>query len=123
MASAAPPAAAPSRICRSGCSSNASTKSANHCWMVPARSFTIIASQRMRRSVSGIENAVAMVRAMPSISCGLTNSAVSSSLAAPANFDSTSTPGSAGFWAATYSLATKFMPSFSGVTTPTCAVR
>ena len=34
---------------------------ANHCWMVPARSFPIMASQRIRRSVSGIDNAVAMV--------------------------------------------------------------
>ena len=104
-------------------SCSASMKSANHCWIVWPRSFVIIASQRIRRSVSGIESAVAMVRAMPSISCGFTSSAVSSSLAAPANFDSTSTPGSAGFCAATYSLATRFMPSCSGVTTPTCAVR
>jgi len=71
----------------------------------------------------GIDSAVAMVRAMPSISCGFTSSAVSSSLAAPANFDSTSTPGDSGFCAATYSLATRFMPSCNGVTTPTCAVR
>lgn len=49
-------------------SCSASTKSANHRWIVPARSFTIIASQRIRRSVKGIESAVAIVRAMPSMS-------------------------------------------------------
>src|ERR1700712_2136035 len=58
----------------------------------------------MRRSSSGIDSAVAMVRAMPSMSCGFTSSAVSSSFAAPANFDSTSTPGSAGVFAGTYFL-------------------
>ena len=36
--------------------------------------------------------------------------------AAPAKRDSTSTPGSSGSCAATYSLATRFMPSRSGVT-------
>ena len=39
--------------------------------------------------------------------------------AAPQNCDSTSTPGSAGSCAATYSFATRFMPSRSGVTRPT----
>src|SRR6267154_375465 len=33
------------------------------------------------------------------------------------------TPGSSGSWAATYSLATRFMPSRNGVTRPTRAVR
>src|SRR5579875_545277 len=42
---------------------------------------------------------------------GLTMSASPSSLAAPAKHDSTSTPGSAGFWLATNSLATRFIPS------------
>ena len=52
-------------------------------------------------------------------SCGLTSSASSSCSAAPANSDRTSTPGSSGSCAATYSLATRFMPSRSGVTSPT----
>ena len=46
-----------------------------------------------------------------------------SSRAAPANCDSTSTPGSSGSCAATYSFATRFMPSRNGVTKPTCASR
>jgi len=72
----------------------------NHCWMVPARSFLIIASQRMRRSIKGIESAIAMDRAMPSIIVGIhQQTPVSSSFAAPANFDNTSTPGSAGVFA------------------------
>ena len=43
------------------------------------------------------------------------------SQAAPANCERTSTPGSFGSCAATYSLATRFMPSRSGVTSPTRA--
>ena len=56
-------------------------------------------------------------------SLGLTSNAPASSSAAPASVDSTSTPGSSGSWAATYSLATRFMPSRIGVTTPTPAQR
>ena len=62
-----------------------------------------------------------MASAMASGSNGLTISASVSSWAAPANFDSTSTPGSSSDWAATNSLATRFMPSRNGVTTPTRA--
>ena len=40
------------------------------------------------------------------------------SSAAPANWDRISTPGSSGSCAATYSLATRFMPSRRGVTMP-----
>ena len=39
--------------------------------------------------------------------------------AAPANCDRTSTPGLSGSCAATYSFATRFIPSRSGVTSPT----
>ena len=54
---------------------------------------------------------------------GLTIRALFSWLAAPAKRESTSTPGSAGSWAATNSLATRFMPSRSGVTNATLAAR
>ena len=67
--------------------------------------------------------AVAMASATPSRSYGLTSSAPCISSAAPANSDSTSTPGFSGSCAATYSLATRFMPSRSGVTSPTEAAR
>ena len=40
-----------------------------------------------------------------------------------ARLDSTSAPGSSGFCAATNSFATRFMPSRTGVTTPTLAMR
>ena len=43
--------------------------------------------------------------------------------AAPAKRESTSTPGFSGDWAATYSLATRFIPSRNGVTNPTRASR
>ena len=43
--------------------------------------------------------------------------------AAPANSDRTSTPGSSGRCAATYSFATRFMPSRSGVTRPMSEAR
>ena len=49
---------------------------------------------------------------------GLIIIAPSSSSAAPAKRESISTPGLAGSWAATYSLATKFIPSLKGVTNP-----
>ena len=54
---------------------------------------------------------------------GLTITAAVIWRAAPAKRDSTSTPGSSGFCAATYSLATRFMPSRIGVTSPTWAAR
>ncbi len=59
----------------------------------------------------------------PSVSCGLTISAWSSSFAAPANCESISTPGSAGSCAARNSLATRFMPSRNGVVIATSAAR
>ena len=88
-----------------------------------ALSLPTMACQRSRRSSTLMPRASAICRAMPSMSCGLTNSAASSCLAAPAKAERTRTPGSNGFCAATYSLATRFMPSCSGVTKPTCATR
>lgn len=54
---------------------------------------------------------------------GFTSRASLSCWAAPANRDRISTPGFSGAWAATNSLATKFMPSRKGVTRATLAVR
>ena len=67
--------------------------------------------------------AACIASAISSGSYGLTISASVSSSAAPAKRDRISTPGSSGSWAATYSLATRFMPSRSGVTRPTRATR
>ena len=52
---------------------------------------------------------------------GLTRSASPICSAAPAKRDRIRTPGSAGSWAATYSLATRFMPSRSAVISMTSA--
>src|SRR4029077_418398 len=98
-------------------------KSVNQFFTDARLSFVTMLCQRSRRSSRLMARPAAIARAMPSMSCGLTRSAASSSLAAPANEESTSTPGSNGFCAATYSLATRFMPSCSGVTSPTWAVR
>ena len=65
-------------------------------------------------------NASTMAAFTPSMSCGLTSSASFSSAAAPVNSESTSTPPRSGRLA-TYSLATRFMPSRSGVTSMTSA--
>ena len=59
---------------------------------------------------------------MPSTSYGFTSSASGSSQAAPANSLSTSTP-SPSVREATNSLATRFIPSRSGVTSITSAAR
>src|SRR5215472_5684682 len=61
-----------------------------------------------------------MASEISSASNGLTMSASVSSSAAPAKRDRISTPGSLGSCAATYSLATRFMPSRSGVTAHRC---
>ena len=58
----------------------------------------------------------------PSMSCGLTRNAPASSSAAPVNSLSTSVPPSS-YLLATYSLATRFIPSRSGVTSMTSAAR
>ena len=79
---------------------------------------------RIRRCASRGEICTArMIAAFsPSVSCGLTSSALVSSRAAPVNSDSTSTPASS--WRqAMYSLATRFIPSRSGVTSMTSAAR
>ncbi len=60
-------------------------KSANQFCTVESRSVAIIACQRERRSSTLMARAVAICRAVPSISCALTLSAASSCLAAPAN--------------------------------------
>ena len=86
-------------------------KSANQTWMEERRSAFIIAVQRSVRSDSGMLIADMSFCVIPSMSCGLTSTAASSSRAAPANSESTSMPGFSGFCAATYSLATRFMPS------------
>ena len=52
----------------------------------------------------------------------MTIRAAGSWLAELAKRDRISTPGSLGSWAATYSLATRFMPSRRGVTSPTLAM-
>ena len=61
-----------------------------------------------------------IARFTDSRSCGLQKCAPSSSVAAPVNSDSTSEPVPSG-WQATYSLATRFMPSRSAVTSMTSA--
>ncbi len=63
-----------------------------------------------------------MASAVASTSLGLTSSASRMVSAAPAILESTSTPGSS-TWQATYSFATRFMPSRSGVTSATSASR
>ena len=81
------------------------------------------ACQRCRRSSSGMVRARCIASAHWSISNGLTISALGNCAAAPAKRDRISTPVSSGFCAATYSLATRFMPSRNGVTSPTRATR
>ena len=63
-----------------------------------------------------------MASLMPCRSCGLQRNAWRSSPAAPANSESTSAPPTS-TRAATYSLATRFMPSRSGVMTMTSAAQ
>ena len=77
---------------------------------------------RIRRRASGFSTCTARSRASltASGSCGLHRNAWRSSVAAPANSLSTSAPP----WSArdaTYSLATRFIPSRSGVTIITSA--
>ena len=73
---------------------------------------------RLACSSSGISNAVAMARAISGMSLGLTRTASPNSLAAPVISLRISTPRPSAR-AATYSLATRFMPSRSGVTSIT----
>ncbi|MNC37263.1 hypothetical protein D3C75_858190 [compost metagenome] len=75
------------------------------------------------RSFSGMVRAVLIASDNSSRLKGLTSRASPICSAAPAKRDRISTPGSSGFWAATYSLATRFMPSRRGVTRPTLAAR
>ena len=76
-----------------------------------------------RRSSRGLDPiASSMVDLSPLMSYGLTRNACLSSADAPANSLSTSAPLSSNRQA-TYSLATRFMPSRSGVTTITSAAR
>ena len=79
---------------------------------------------RIRRLASwGVAVAArTMVSFMPAISCGLTRKAPASSSAAPVNSLSTRVPRSS-YRQATYSLATRFIPSRSGVTNMTSAAR
>jgi hypothetical protein len=74
-----------------------------------------LSKRRLRSSMSMFS---ARVRASE-ISSGLLGLMISASFicrAAPAKRDRISTPGSSGVCEATYSLATRFMPSRSGVT-------
>ncbi|CPU64969.1 Uncharacterised protein [Mycobacteroides abscessus] len=86
---------------------------------------TLRRSRRMRLRCSrwSMCAAATMMSFIPSMSCGLTRSAPDeSSSAAPVNSESTSTPRSSER-AATYSFATRFMPSRSAVTSMTSAAR
>ena len=87
-------------------------------------SRTFLRRARMRRPCSpGFISTARMIASFsPSMSCGLTSTACRSSSAAPANSLSTSTPSSSNRQA-TYSLATRFMPSRSAVTSMTSAAR
>ena len=79
---------------------------------------------RIRLALARGESSIASTNRSlsPLMSCGLTRYAWRSSRAAPANSLRTSAPSSA--WRqATYSLATRFIPSRSGVTTMTSAAR
>ena len=77
---------------------------------------------RLRASSGGISSARATAALTPSVSCGFISCARSARAAAPVNRESTSRPPSS--WRqATYSLATRFMPSHSGVTSATAAAR
>src|SRR5712671_4994484 len=101
---------------RTSLADRAPTKLSRHAVM-SLRSITfIIAVQRSLRSPSGMLSPCRMASAMPSMSNGLTITASPSSRAAPAKQDSTRTPGSPAGCDATYSLATRFMPSRNGVT-------
>ena len=75
------------------------------------------------RSGCGIASAWAMASESSSRLNGLTIRASVICRAAPAKRDRIKTPGSSGFCAATYSLATRFMPSLSGVTRQALAAR
>ena len=79
-------------------------------------------SDRMRRRAStvGMVSADRSPFFTPSVSYGLTSRPARSSLAAPVNSDSNSTPPPS-TRQATYSLATRFMPSRRGVTVMTSA--
>ena len=77
---------------------------------------------RERRSGSSMVSARCNASAVASTLYGLTRNASRMVSLAPANRESTSTPGSP-IWQATYSLATRFIPSRSGVTSATCASR
>ena len=79
---------------------------------------------RIRRALLRFESSAAatIMDFNPSMSCGLTRYACRSSLAAPVNSLSTRAPVSPSRHA-TYSLATRFIPSRSGVTTITSAAR
>jgi hypothetical protein len=81
----------------------------------------IVEQRAQRRFRSGFSMARARfsASAISSGLLGLTIRALDICRAAPAKRDRISTPGSSGSWAATYSLATRFMPSRSGVTRPT----
>ena len=79
-------------------------------------------AMRVRRSWRCISTAVTIASRRAALSWGLTSTASVSSSAAPANSDSTSTP-SPSSRVVTYSLATRFMPSRSGVTSITSPVR
>src|SRR5690349_6711411 len=87
-------------------------------------SRTVRRMARMRRTLVrwGARMASRSVDFMPLMSYGLTWYACFSSAAAPANSLKTSAPRSS-YWQATNSLATRFMPSRSGVTTMTSAAR
>jgi hypothetical protein len=109
---------------RVSCFARSSTNVRAH---APASHFIArrrIARIRSRRSPTGRSSASRSEPATAWMSYGLTISALNSSSAAPANSLSTSTPAgspTSSRWHATYSLATRFIPSISGVTMPTSA--
>src|ERR1700730_11584752 len=109
--------------CAAAASASACTKFSRQAPMLLRRRMAIIDCQRSTRSPSGMARASCMASAMPSMSIGLTSKASVSSRAAPAKDESTRAPGFFGSCAATYSLATRFMPSRIGVTKPTRAAR
>ncbi len=84
--------------------------SAAHAATSWARIVLRMAFIRLVSSLSSASKAWSSAVFMPLMSCGLTSQAWRSSAAAPANSESTSAPSSSRRQA-TYSLATRFIPS------------
>ena len=107
-------------LCATSCHSF--TKSAAHLLTVCTDTIDCIRCIRSCCSSNGISNARQMAFSICSVSLGLTSKASVSSTAAPAISLKTNTPGLSCL-TATYSLATKFIPSRKGVTNAISAIK